>query len=248
MKATAPITAFIVDDEPLARRHLRRLITQEPWLACVGEAASAGAAIAAIDALQPDLAFLDIRLPGLSGIDVLGQLQHVPAVIFTTAYDQFAVTAFEVGALDYLLKPFGRERFTRALTRARPFLDKHAGASTVERAREVLDDGRMTRLFVRDGGRIVPVPLAAIERFEACDDYVVMHSGKMSFTVNLTMADLEGRLDPRVFVRVHRSHIVNLDHLVSLTPDGARFQITLRSGHTVMASRERSRMLRSLGR
>jgi len=249
MSSIATVTGFVVDDEPLARRRLRELIQDAPWLICVGEAATARAAIAAIDELQPDLVFLDVQLPGASGIDVLTQVKHVPAVIFTTAYDQFAVTAFELGAIDYLLKPFGRERFGRALERARPLLEKQVGAAATERAREVLGAGPLSRLFVRDGGRIVPVLVASVERLEACDDYVVVHAAGRAFRVNLPLSDLERRLDPRLFVRVHRSHVVNLDHVSSLAPyDGSRFQITLRSGTTITASRQRSRLLRDVGR
>jgi two-component system, LytTR family, response regulator len=249
MNAHASITGLIVEDEPLARRRLRELIRDVPWLQCIGEATSGRAAIAAIDELQPDLVFLDVQLPGFSGIDVLARVRHRPAVIFTTAHDQFAVTAFELAALDYLLKPFGRERFGRAVERARPLLERTGLDSTTERAREVLTHGPVPRLFVRDAGRIVPIRVSAIERLQACDDYVIVHSGGRRFRLNVPLSELEARLDPQVFVRVHRSHVVNLDHVASWTPyDGSRFQIALRSGATIMASRQRSRMLRDLGR
>jgi two-component system LytT family response regulator len=249
MNANASITGFIVEDEPLCRRRLRELIRGVPWLHCVGEATTGRAAIAAIDELQPDLVFLDVQLPGFSGIDVLSHVRHTPAVIFTTAHDQFAVTAFELAAVDYLLKPFGSERFGRALERARPLLERQVGAQTTERAREVLAHGPIPRLFVREAGRIVPIRVASIEWLQACDDYVIVHTGGRRFRINLPLSDLERRLDPNVFVRVHRSHVVNLDHVASWTPyDGSRFQITLRTGTTIMASRQRSRLLRDLGR
>jgi two-component system, LytTR family, response regulator len=249
MTTNATVTALIVEDEPLARRRLRELIRDVPWVHCVGEAANGRTAIAALDELQPDLVFLDIQLPGCSGMDVLSRVRHAPAVIFTTAHDQFAVTAFELGAVDYLLKPFGRDRFGRALDRARPILERETGAETAERAREVLTQGPIPRLFVREAGRIVPIRVASIERLQACDDYVLVHAGGRTFRVNLPLSDLERRLDPQVFVRVHRSHLVNLDHVSSWAPyDGSRFQITLRSGATLMASRQRSRILRDLGR
>lgn len=228
------ISAFIVEDEPLARRRLRELIRGVPWLRLLGEAANGRDAIAAIDELRPDLIFLDVQLPGITGIGVLERLQHMPEVIFTTAYDQFAVTAFDLGAVDYLLKPFGADRFTRAIERVRPALEQK---------------GPLRRLFAREAGRIVPVRVASIELIDACDDYVIVHADGKRFTINLPLGDLEKRLDPRVFVRVHRSHVVNLDHVASWTRfDGSRFQITLRSGKTVMASRQRSRALRELGR
>jgi two-component system, LytTR family, response regulator len=249
MNANSSITGLIVEDEPLARRRLRELIRDVPWLHCVGEATTGRAAVATIDELHPDLVFLDVQLPGMSGIDVLSRIQHTPAVIFTTAHDQFAVTAFELAALDYLLKPFGRERFSRALDRARPLLERQSADGTAERAREVLAHGPVPRLFVRDGGRIVPIRVASIERLQACDDDVIVHAGGRQFRLSLPLSELEQRLDPEVFVRVHRSHVVNLDHVASWMPyDGSRFQITLRSGTTLMASRQRSRMLRDLGR
>jgi two-component system LytT family response regulator len=170
-------------------------------------------------------------------------------VIFTTAHDRHAIAAFELGAVDYLLKPFGRDRFARALERAKPLLEKQLGTGATARARELLTSGPIPRLFVRDAGRIVPIRVASIERLEAADDYVLVHSAAGTFRIHVSLSDLEARLDPRVFVRVHRSHLVNLDHVASWVPyDGSRFQVTLRSGATLMASRQRSRVLRDLGR
>jgi len=139
------VSVFIVDDEPLARRRLRDLLRHVPWLESVGEAATPEAAIAAIDDLQPDLVFLDVRLPGLSGLDVLSRVKHRPAVIFTTAHDQFAVPAFDVGAIDYLLKPFDRERFDRAIDRVRPLLDRAEGTEPADLARDAQGGERTTR-------------------------------------------------------------------------------------------------------
>jgi two-component system LytT family response regulator len=262
MRSATTVTALIIEDEPLARRRLRELARGLSWLSVIGEAATVSTAVAAIDAEQPDLVFLDVRLSGGSGLDVLARARHQPAVIFTTAYDQFAVAAFEAGAVDYLLKPFGRERFTKALTRAWPALSDRApveGAAVserpradlpiVERTREVTMKGPLRRLFVRDGSRIVPLATISVERIDACDDFVVVHTSGRTYRMNLSLADVEQRLDPRVFVRVHRSHLVNLDHVAAMTPyDGSRFQITLRSGATIIASRQRSRLLRQPGR
>jgi two-component system, LytTR family, response regulator len=243
-----PVTALIVEDEPLARRRLRELIRTVPWLECVGEAASGRMAISGIDERQPDLVFLDVRLPDLTGIDVLARTRHKPSVIFTTAYDQFALTAFELAAIDYLLKPFSRERFTRAVLRARPLLQRGTALDS-ERTREALSAGPIPRLFVRDAGRVVPIRAASIESLQACDDAVIVHAQGRAYRLNLPLSELEQRLDSRIFVRVHRSHIVNLDHVTSWAPyDGSRFQITLRSGATIMASRQRSRLLRDIGR
>ena len=169
-------------------------------------------------------------------------------IIFTTAHDRFAVAAFELGALDYLLKPFGAERFARALERARPVLLARRGTAA-ERGREVLGPDRLQRLFVRDGGRIVPLAVTDIERVQACDDVVLVHAGGRTYRLAVTLAELEERLDPKRFVRVHRSHLVNLDQVVSFAPtEDARLLVTLRSGNTLFASRQRSRELRGLGR
>jgi two-component system LytT family response regulator len=249
MIADPSITALIVEDEPLARRRLRELMEEATWLHCLGEVENGDAAIAAIDELQPDLVFLDVQLPGVSGIEVLARSRHTPAVIFTTAHDRFAVTAFELGAIDYLLKPFGRERFVRAVTRARPQLQRESGTATIDRARDLLTRRPVSRVFVREAGRIVPLPVGSIECLQARDDSVVIHAAGRVFLINLPLSDLESRLDPEVFVRVHRSYVVNLDAVASWTPyDGSRFQITLRSGRTILASRQGSRMLREIGR
>ena len=164
MTEPAPVEALVVEDEPLARARLRELIDAVPWMRWVGEAATPGEAQTALAQLAPDLMFLDVQLAGGSGLDVLRKAGDEVGVIFTTAYDRFAVTAFELGALDYLLKPFGAERFARAIERARPALMARRG-SAHERSQEVLGRGPLGRLFVRDGGRIVPLSVSDIERF-----------------------------------------------------------------------------------
>lgn len=250
------IRALIVEDEPLARRTLRQILADVPWLECVGEADTGARAVEMIDALAPDLVLLDIEMPELSGIQVLDRISHEPAVIFTTAYDRYAVSAFELEALDYLLKPFGRERCLAALERARRALPAGGGAngavgsipSPRERARHVMaDSGPLTRLFVRDRDRIVPVAATEIERLEAADDYVEVHTRARSYLVYLTLNDFERRLDPERFIRVHRGHIVNLDYVKQMVPfDGSRMQVEMRDGTKILASRTRSKELREL--
>lgn len=248
MNGTEPLRALVVEDEPLARARLRDLLEPVSWIRWVGEAATVPAAREALVRLRPDLVFLDVQLVGGSGLDVLGAAEAGTGIIFTTAHDRFAVTAFELGALDYLLKPFGAERFNRALERARPVLLSRRG-SAAERGREVLGPDRLQRLFLRDGGRIVPLAVTDIERVQACDDVVLVHAGGRTYRLAVGLAELEERLDPRVFVRVHRSHLVNLDQVLSFAPtEDARFLVTLRSGTTLHASRQRSRELRGLGR
>ena len=244
------VTALVVDDEPLARRKVRELLREVAWIRCLGEAADGLSAARAIDEHRPDLVFLDIRMPGLSGLEILKRVQHVPAVIFTTAYDRYAVTAFELAAVDYLLKPFSRDRFLQSIERARPALQRRSGVNTAERAEEVLRSGApMRRLFVREGGRILPLRAPTVERLEACDDFVYVYAAGRRYRVNAPLSELEQRLDPAVFVRIHRSHIVNLDHVVAWAPyDGSRFEVRLRDGTVLTASRQRSRVLRDLTR
>jgi two-component system, LytTR family, response regulator len=243
MTSGSLVTTFIVEDEPLARHRLRELVRTVPWLGFVGEASNGPAAMSAIDRLRPDLVFLDVRLPRSSGLDVLARLSHKPAVIFTTAHDRFAVSAFELGAIDYLLKPFGRERFRRAAERARAILEKGTDREVPSGAVPAV---HTPRLFVREAGRIVPLRVSSIERIQAADDYAIVFAGARQFMLGLTLTELEARLDPDTFLRVHRSHLVNLDHVVECTPrKDSRFDITLRSGATVTASRQCSRIVRA---
>jgi len=239
------IRALIADDEPLARRKLRRLLEEAKGVECVGEATDGSDAIEQVDKLRPELLFLDIRMPGATGIEVLERLEHRPHVIFTTAYDRYAVTAFELQALDYLLKPFGKERFQQAMERARTTLS----ADRTDPARSLsstLDAGdRLTRLFVRERGKIIPVSVDQISRLEAVDDYVTIYVAGRDHLVSVRLRDFEARLDPDRFVRIHRSHIVNMDFVRSLEPyDGARLQVELTDGTRIVASRTRSRELR----
>jgi two-component system LytT family response regulator len=247
------VHALIVEDEPPARQRLRELLTEVDWIECVGEAEDGRRAVQLIDALEPDLVFLDIELPGMSGLEVLGQISHQPAVIFTTAYDRYAVSAFELQALDYLLKPFGRERFRSALERAQRAIGDPGESATItstiaQRAVGALgDSGPLARIFVRDRGKITPVAVREIERLEADGDYVAVHVRGRRHLVYLPLAEFERRLDPTQFLRIHRSHIVNLDFVSHLQPfDAGRLQVTMRDGTTLLASRVRSKELRHL--
>lgn len=240
-------TAVIVDDEPLARRRLRELLDGIDWIACVGEAADGDAAVAVIDDRRPHLVFLDIELPGFSGIEVLRRCRCRPAVIFTTAFDRYAVTAFELEAVDYLLKPFGRERLDAALRSVRLMLGR-GDADALERAERASTAGPskpIWRLFVRDRGRIVPIAMREVERFEAEDDYVRVCVGGRGHLIHVPLQELESRLDPGRFVRVHRRHIVNLDHVAWFRSlDDSRLEVHMKDGSRVVASRSRSKDLR----
>lgn len=243
--------AVIAEDEPIARAQLRDLVSEVEWLECVGEAADGRTAVSLIDDLKPDLVFLDIEMPELDGLGVLREIRHDPAIVFTTAYDRFAVTAFELEAIDYLLKPFGRDRLLAALERVRRALGESSEVPVARRATEAAElasgTGRVNRIFVRDRGRILPIGVNDIERLEADDDYVAVLTRGRRFLVYLGMNEFEARLDPERFLRIHRSHIVNLDHVASLSPfDATRLQIEMKDGTKLIASRTRSRELRGL--
>lgn len=241
------VTAHIADDEPLACRRLRDLLSGAAWLRVIGETYDGPATVEAVNRTRPELLFLDVRMPGLSGFDVLERIEAEPMIVFTTAHDEFAVAAFEARALDYLLKPFGRKRLEACLDRIRQAVEARDAVSAVERGRAALaGDGEPLRvLFVRERGRIRPVQVARIERFEAQDDYVLIHAAGQRHLASLRMNDLERMLDGDEFLRIHRSHIVNVRHVVSFEPHpSGRLQVTMRSGATLFASRSRSRELR----
>jgi two-component system LytT family response regulator len=258
------IRVLIVEDEPLARQRLRSFVDELEWVTCVGEAADGRAALDLLNEHRPDLVFLDIELPELTGLEVLARSTHTPAVVFTTAYDRYAVSAFELAAVDYLLKPFGHDRFLAAIERARRSLvtSTEAGVDPEDlrlerehllkagdRAHRALAEGSapLTRLLVRDRGRITPVAIADVERLEAEDDYVALFARGRRHLVYLPLNDFEQRLDRTQFVRVHRSHIVNLDFVRHLTPfDAGRLQIEMLDGTRILASRTRSKTLRDL--
>jgi two-component system LytT family response regulator len=240
-------SVLIVDDEPLARRTLRDFLDGVDWVGERREAADGEAAITAIDGWQPDLVFLDIVLPGSSGLDVLARTTHRPHVVFTTAFDSYAVTAFELGALDYLLKPFARGRFELVLDRARAALASE-GRTAIDRARMLLGwDGRISRVFVRDGPRVVGLDLAAVESIDGGDDHAVFHSGGREYLVRARLRDVEAKLDAARFARIHRSHLVNLECIAAFAPyDAWRLEVILKSGRRIVASRAGSRLLKGL--
>lgn len=243
------LRVLVVEDEPLPRRSLRRLIEDTSGLDLVGEAKDGVEAVRLIDSLTPDLVFLDVELPELSGIEVLRRVRHRPAVVFTTAYDRYAVTAFELEAIDYLLKPYGRRRFTDTLERVRRRL-----ASTAPTAAEnnpatpppaPSQTESLTRLFARVRDRLVPIPVADISHVEAQGDYVAVHHAGRSYLLAVSLSDLEQRLDPARFRRVHRSHLVNLEHVREMRAhDERRLVLRLADGSEIVASRTGSRWLR----
>jgi two-component system LytT family response regulator len=238
-----------VDDEPIARAGLRGMLAAFDWLEVIGEAADGRSAVRAIEMLKPELLFLDVQMPGLLGTDVLRSIEHRPFVIFTTAYSQHAVTAFELGAVDYLLKPFGAARLGAAMERVRGAIGQPSSVDAIERLSGALGGGPITRLFVRVGNAIVPLPVDRVSRLEADGDYVVAHAGGTRHLLHLSLSSLVARLDPARFAQVHRTHVVNLDHVRAFKRDArGNLEAELTDGTRVPVSRARAQELRSLGR
>ena len=248
MSSVAKISALIVDDEPVARTGMRHMLAEVEWIECIGEAANGPAAIEAIDTLKPELVFLDIQMPGALGTEVLQRITHQPLVVFTTAYAQHAVTAFELGALDYLLKPFGEERLHATLERVRAVFGE-PGVSALDRFSEAMGRAPISRLFVRNGRAIVPLAVTDIAWFEAVGDYIAAHAGAAQHVLNLSLNHLETRLDPQCFARIHRAHIVNLDHVAAFRREpGGQLIAQLTDGTRLAVSRAKAQNLRNLAR
>ncbi|MBS1855267.1 MAG: response regulator transcription factor [Acidobacteria bacterium] len=236
------MTAVIVDDEDLARGYLRELLAAYPEIRVVGECANGFEAVKTIAEVAPDLLFLDVQMPKLDGFEVLELIEgeRVPAVIFVTAFDQYAMRAFDAHAVDYLLKPFDAARLARAIERAR----ERVGARRLPReaAAAARPPGeRPRRIVVRDGARVHVIPIAKLDYVEAQDDYVALHSEGRSYLKQQPIAEIEGLLDPAAFVRIHRSAIVNLERVARIEPytkdsrvailhDGARLPVS-RTGY-----------------
>lgn len=253
-KKKMKVRVLIVEDELHALATLREFVARLEWLELIGEAKDGATAVRMIDELCPELIFLDIQIPVFSGLKVLEQIHHQPFVIFTTAFDEFAVTAFEFGALDYLLKPFGAERFLKSLGRAKQHIETYKNASNIpalsERAALALESTQpkpLTRLFVKDArGRPVLIQVEDILRLTAADDYVEIHINNNSYLMNITLNDFEGRLNPSIFKRVHRSHIVNLNRIKSIESYDRRLLLRLSNGSEVTTSRTGAKIFKDL--
>ena len=219
------IRTLIVDDEPLGRERIRALLASDPDIEVIEECADGRRAVAAIERARPDLVFLDVQMPEMDGFAVLEAIagDRMPVIIFVTAYDRYALRAFEVHALDYLLKSFDRERFAAALERAKEEIHRSKAGVLNERLAGLLEDlqakqKRLTRLVVKSGGRIVFLRVDEIDWVEAADNYVRIHAGRESHLIRETLQSLEGRLNPDKFLRIHRSTLVNLDRIRELQP------------------------------
>jgi len=236
----------IVDDEAPARAILREYLGAEAGVEVVAECANGFEAVQAVANAKPDLLLLDVQMPKLDGFEVLELVERDVAVVFVTAYDQYALKAFEVHAVDYLLKPFGPERLTEALQRVRARLAQKQPAAEPLATR--LQSGRrpLTRVLIRDGATVHIVPLGKIDYAEAQDDYVAIHAERRTYLKEQTMAQLEAMLDPRQFVRIHRSYLLNVDRLakidatdtdsrVAILRDDTRLPVS-RSGYTRLSA------------
>jgi two-component system LytT family response regulator len=240
------IGALIVDDEDLARHVLRELLQSHPEIRILAECANGFEAVKAIAEHKPDLVFLDIQMPRLTGFDVLELIETDIAVVFVTAYDQYAMRAFEVHAVDYLLKPIGRERFEEALARARKRIGEKKPPALELAAAARPPQQFLERMVVRDGTRVTLIPVAKLDYVEAQDDYVALASQGKKHLKQQTIASVEAGLDPERFVRIHRSYIVNFERVVRIEPygkdsrlailaDGARLPVS-RAGYARLKS------------
>jgi len=254
------IRTLIVDDEPLARRNLRLLLEKDPQIEILDECRNGREAVHAVKSLSPDLIFLDIQMPEMDGFDVLASVraERIQAIIFVTAFDQYALKAFEVHALDYLLKPFNDARFQRALDQAKAQIEQRALNKVSRKLLALLEDREskreqraphqtyLTRLMIKLASRVVLLKVNEIDWIEADGNYAKLHVGSKSHLLREKMHDLETQLNPERFVRIHRSIIVNLDRIKELHPHfNGDYIVVLDNGVQLKLSRSRREHLES---
>jgi two-component system LytT family response regulator len=249
MPAEKPLRVFIVDDEAPARALVREYLEAHAGVEIAAECANGFEAIKAANEQAPDVIFLDVQMPKLDGFEVLELLERPCAVVFVTAYDEYALRAFEANAVDYLLKPVSRERFDAALARARERAGTGAAAPPPAGAlaREARPAQMLERLLIRQEARVHVIPVEAVDYIEAQDDYVAIHAEGRSHLKNTRLAELEAGLDPRRFVRIHRSYLLNVDRLVRLELVAKDNRVAiLRDGRTLPVSRSGYAKLKEL--
>jgi two-component system, LytTR family, response regulator len=249
-----PIRALIVDDEPIARRSIRRLLDATADIEVIGECGDGESAVAAIAEHKPDLVFLDVHMPEMSGLDVIRQVgvEAMPATVLVTAHDQYAVTAFDANAIDYLLKPFGKERLSRALARARERIAGRLNVAQLRLALASLERDQapryVTRLAVGDGGRIRFVDIDDITWIGADGNYAQVHTPGGTTAIRETLNQLEHKLDPRHFARIHRSTIVNVRRIKEIQPwFRGHHVVILETGEQLRMSRYQREVAERLG-
>ena len=251
---TPRIRVVVVDDEELGRDRLHSLLSEQPDVEIVGVCADGAAAVETIDREQPDLVFLDVQMPGMDGFEVIENLDsaRLPAVVFVTAHDGHAIRAFEIHALDFLLKPFDQTRFEKALERARTQLAAKQGQVIDSRLVSLLEELREERkyperLIVKSSGRVFFVRAEEIDWVEASGNYVKVHTKADAHLLRESMKNMEGKLDPKTFVRIHRSAIVNIDRIKELEPwFHGEYIVIMRDGTRLTASRVFSDRLSAL--
>lgn len=262
----ARVSVLIVDDEPLAREGLRIMVGQDADLELVGEAQNGPQAVESIRSIKPDVVLLDVQMPGMNGFEVLAALDSadLPQVVFVTAFEEYALHAFDVSAVDYLLKPFDDQRFQTAMARAKrrvamahgadspktpaPLLDVYETARREAAASNVADESSYRRRFaVRTAGRVLFVDTDEIDWIEAADYYVQLHVGESAHLLRRSMTQLERELDPEQFLRIHRSSIVNVRRIVEIRREqGRELYVVLQSGVELKVSRRHRKRVRSL--
>ena len=247
-----PIRLLIVDDEPLARAGVRRLLEDDEHIDVIGECADGAEAVVAILDQQPDAVLLDIKMPEMNGLDVVRTIgvERMPLTVFITAYDEHALRAFELHAVDYLLKPFDDERFTQTMQRLKSVFQTRAAARLSEKLLNVLQDTQpkgqryLSRIVVRTDGRTLLLRTSDVEWIEAADYYARIHAGGKSYLLRETMNELEAKLDPETFFRVHRSAIVNLEKVKEIQPyTRGEHVVIMNGGAKVRLSRGRREKL-----
>jgi len=249
-----PLTTLIVDDEPLGREGLRLLLSRDPEVSAIREARDGREAVAAIRECDPDLVFLDVQMPEMDGFAVVQNIgaEDMPAVVFVTAHDQYAIRAFEINALDYLLKPIIEERFVKTLARAKSRISSNVVADSSRQIISLLETiasprSYLKRLAVRSADKTVFVDVEDLDWIEAAENYVEVHAGRVTHLLHVTMNTFEKSLDPEIFLRIHRSIIVNVGRIQKLQSDAhGEYVITLRDGVRLQSGRTYSGRLRAL--
>lgn len=255
MKTEQSLRVLIVDDESLAREHIKELLATIPSIVIAGEADHGYAAVKAIQELKPDIVFLDIQMPGINGIEVVRKVgpDKMPITIFITAHDHYALGAFELAAIDYLLKPFDDERFENAVRRARHFYEMRESSETALHFRKALEhltrhaepasqpvNKPLTRIAIESRGQVRMVLAQEIDYITASGVYAEIHVGDKAYVIRERMQNLESKLDPKLFFRVHRSIIVQLDRIdVLLRQAGGDYNVRLKGGTILPVSRSR---------
>lgn len=249
-----PLTALVVDDEPLAREGLSMLLARDPDITAIHEAKNGREAVTTIRDLHPDVVFLDVQMPEMDGFQVVTEVgaENMPAVVFVTAHDQYAIQAFEISAIDYLLKPVTQERFARALERVKARATAKPGDDTSRQILSLLETVAsprryLKRVAVRSAGKTVFVDAQDIDWMEAAENYVQLHTSRSSHLLHVAMNTLEKSLDPEMFLRIHRSLIVNVTRIKELRPAlHGEYVITLENGVRLQSGRVYSDKVRAL--